>query len=253
MMRRSVVQQRNNWFKLALILSSIVHLRCCWQALRSCRHSSPWLLRSSTLYRPCLWKAKDSIDPADYSSCDTTRPRPLRKLRFDLNETQFSEPLILQFRGRVCELSKQKFSSNVIEKCIRVASPQSKKILLEEMMNQTELEKLLRDSYANYVIQTAIEYSEPHIKQQLVDSIRPILPAIRMTPYGRRIQQKIQTTGSPNGIVFANAGPSTGHPQSHSQPPSRSNSYSQPSVRPTPVQQQSYPGPFIDGSQYYLH
>lgn len=34
----------------------------------------------------------------------------------DLNEMQFSEPLILQFRGRVCELSKQKFSSNVIEK-----------------------------------------------------------------------------------------------------------------------------------------
>jgi len=115
-------------------------------------------------------------------------------------------------------------------------------------MNQVELEKLLRDSYANYVIQTAIEYSEPHIKQQLVDSIRPILPAIRMTPYGRRIQQKIQTTGNPNGVVFPNASPSTGHP-----PPSRSNSYSQPSVRPTPVQQQPYPGPFLDGSQYYLH
>lgn len=34
----------------------------------------------------------------------------------DLADPMLSEPLILKFRGRVCDLSKQKFSSNVIEK-----------------------------------------------------------------------------------------------------------------------------------------
>ena len=34
----------------------------------------------------------------------------------DLGEPNLSEPVILQFRGMVCNLAKQKFSSNVIEK-----------------------------------------------------------------------------------------------------------------------------------------
>lgn len=34
----------------------------------------------------------------------------------DLGEPKLSEPVILRFAGRVCELARQKFSSNVIEK-----------------------------------------------------------------------------------------------------------------------------------------
>jgi hypothetical protein len=38
----------------------------------------------------------------------------------DLGEPTLSEPVILKFRGMICDLAKQKFSSNVIEK---VSSP----------------------------------------------------------------------------------------------------------------------------------
>lgn len=34
----------------------------------------------------------------------------------DLGEPKLSEPVILQFRGMICDLAKQKFSSNVMEK-----------------------------------------------------------------------------------------------------------------------------------------
>ena len=63
--------------------------------------------------------------------------------------------------------------------------------MIEEMLNSNELEKMLRDSFANYVVQTALDYAEPDTKTRLVEAIRPILPAIRQTPYGRRIQSKI--------------------------------------------------------------
>lgn len=43
-------------------------------------------------------------------------------------------------------------------KCIRVAEPATKNRFIEEMLNPAELEKLIRDSYANYVIQTAVSY-----------------------------------------------------------------------------------------------
>lgn len=46
--------------------------------------------------------------------------------------------------------------------------------------------------FANYVVQTALDYAEQNQRQQLIDAIRPILPMIRNTPYGKRIQSKIQ-------------------------------------------------------------
>ena len=64
-------------------------------------------------------------------------------------------------------------------------------MMIEEMLNTNELEKMLRDSFANYVVQTALDYADPETKTNLVDAIRPILPAIRSTPYGRRIHGRI--------------------------------------------------------------
>ncbi|TFK40914.1 ARM repeat-containing protein [Crucibulum laeve] len=110
----------------------------------------------------------------------------------DLNDNRFSDGVIRQFAGNVCALSVQKFSSNVIEKCVRVAEHSTRKMLIEELLNRTRLEKLLRDSYGNYCVQTALDYAEPTQRALLVEGIRPVLPLIRNTPYGKRIQNKLQ-------------------------------------------------------------
>ena len=72
-------------------------------------------------------------------------------------------------------------------------------MLIEEMLQPAELDRLLRDSFANYVIQTALDYANPPMKNRLVEAIRPHLPAIRTTPYGRRIQAKIQGSDGRSG------------------------------------------------------
>ncbi|KAF8633957.1 hypothetical protein AX15_001139 [Amanita polypyramis BW_CC] len=110
----------------------------------------------------------------------------------DLNDNRFSDAIIRQFFGNVCALSVQKFSSNVIEKCVRVAEHNTRKLLIDEFLNRTRLEKLLRDSYGNYCVQTALDYAEPGQRALLVEGIRPVLPLIRNTPYGKRIQNKLQ-------------------------------------------------------------
>ncbi|CAA7271426.1 unnamed protein product [Cyclocybe aegerita] len=110
----------------------------------------------------------------------------------DLNDNRFSDAVIRQFSGNVCALSVQKFSSNVIEKCIRVAEHNTRKLLIEELLNRSRLEKLLRDSYGNYCVQTALDYADPTQRALLVEGIRPVLPLIRNTPYGKRIQNKLQ-------------------------------------------------------------
>lgn len=50
---------------------------------------------------------------------------------------------------------------------------------------------MLRDSFANYVVQTAMDFADEHTKPLLIEQIRPIVPTIRNTPHGRRIASKI--------------------------------------------------------------
>jgi hypothetical protein len=110
----------------------------------------------------------------------------------DLNDPAFTTPMCAGFQGQIIELSKQKFSSNVIEKCIRCAEMPAKEKMIEELLNAEELEILMRDSYGNYVVQTALEFAPPDLCVHLIEIMRPILPSIRQTPYGRRIQSKVQ-------------------------------------------------------------
>ena len=109
----------------------------------------------------------------------------------DLAEPAFTDPLCYSFQGSIPLLSKQKFSSNVMEKCLRGAQSSVTRMMIEEMLNANELEKMLRDSFANYVVQTALDYADPDTKSRLIEAIRPILPAVRSTPYGRRIHGRI--------------------------------------------------------------
>lgn len=116
-----------------------------------------------------------------------------------MNDSRFISAIVNQFRNNVCALSAQKFSSNVVEKCIRVADLEGRKALISELIDRSRLERMLRDSFANYVVQTALDYAEPGQRAELVAIIRPVLPMIRNTPYGKRIQSKIQREGFHDG------------------------------------------------------
>lgn len=60
------------------------------------------------------------------------------------------------------------------------------------------MDKFLRDSYANYVIQTCLDFAEDDQRAQFIACIRPFLPSIRNTPYGKRIYSKIHNNPSNN-------------------------------------------------------
>lgn len=114
----------------------------------------------------------------------------------DLGDPKLVPQICDQFKRNVASLSKQKFSSNVIEKCLRTANDYTRRLLIDEMLRGHELEKMLRDSYANYVVQTAMDHADPETRHLLVDRIRPILPSMRQTPHGRRIAGKIMAIES---------------------------------------------------------
>jgi hypothetical protein len=72
-----------------------------------------------------------------------------------------------------------------------VAEKSTRQWMVEEFLESDILGTLLQDPYANYVIQTALGVSDAEQRNRLVEAIRPHLPALRNTPYGKRIQNKI--------------------------------------------------------------
>ncbi|KAH0537041.1 hypothetical protein FGG08_006139 [Glutinoglossum americanum] len=129
--------------------------------------------------------------------------RALQKMIEFISTPEQIQTIIHSLQDKVVALIQDLNGNHVIQKClnrlsaedaqaIRVAEASTKRQMIEEMLNPHELEKMLRDSYANYVVQTAMDWADSDTRQSLIDNIRPLLPAIRTTPYGRRIQSKIQ-------------------------------------------------------------
>lgn len=113
----------------------------------------------------------------------------------DLGVQGYTDSMVQRLLGGICELSVQKFSSNVVEKCFRSASPQLQRALLAEIMEPATFHELVMDNYGNYVIQTALESTkslDPETKRQLAASIQTALMVTR-SPYGRRIMSKLKS------------------------------------------------------------
>lgn len=112
----------------------------------------------------------------------------------DLPFPGLASRLARRFLGHIPILSTQKFSSNVVEKllqCLNVTDVQTRAAIIQELVEYDNLLYLLQDPYANYVIQTSLNVSEPVQHARLVEAIRPHLTSLRNTPYGKRIQNKI--------------------------------------------------------------
>ncbi|KAJ1724255.1 hypothetical protein LPJ53_001468 [Coemansia erecta] len=121
----------------------------------------------------------------------------------ELGIMEYSEPLIQRFVDHICGLSVQKFSSNVMEKCIRIASAATRRLLVAPLLQREKLEILMRDSYGNYVVQTAMDFADQTQRLEIIEAIIPLLPLIRHTPYGKRIFIKLQRDGFVSAVPSA--------------------------------------------------
>lgn len=101
-----------------------------------------------------------------------------------------SHKLIRNLLGNITDLCTQKFSSNVVEKCLKVADLETKRNMLTEIIETEVLPQLLNDRFANFVIQTALDVAEPEQRQLLVKNILPHLGR-HYSPYTKRLQKKI--------------------------------------------------------------
>jgi hypothetical protein len=70
-----------------------------------------------------------------------------------------SAKLASQFKGNYVNLSTQKFSSHVVEKCLRYVAESRPKIV-QELLAFPHFDHLMQDPYCNYVVQRALEVTK---------------------------------------------------------------------------------------------
>ncbi|KAF6994295.1 hypothetical protein CFC21_011031 [Triticum aestivum] len=98
--------------------------------------------------------------------------------------------LAQQFEGKYIHLSMQKFSSNVVEKCLKVFKEADKANIILELLSAPQFERLLLHPYANYVVYAALQNSKGSLHSALTNAIRPHVELLRTSPYCKRIYSR---------------------------------------------------------------
>ncbi|XP_040080925.1 pumilio homolog 2 isoform X5 [Oryx dammah] len=126
--------------------------------------------------------------------------------------------IVSEIRGKVLALSQHKFASNVVEKCVTHASRAERALLIDEVCCQNDgphsaLYTMMKDQYANYVVQKMIDMAEPAQRKIIVHKIRPHITTLRKYTYGKHILAKLEKYylknspdlgpigGPPNGML----------------------------------------------------
>ncbi|XP_059837774.1 pumilio homolog 2-like isoform X4 [Hypanus sabinus] len=105
--------------------------------------------------------------------------------------------IVAEIRGKVLALSQHKFASNVVEKCVTHASRTERALLIDEICCQNDgphsaLYTMMKDQYANYVVQKMIDVAEPAQRKIIMHKIRPHITTLRKYTYGKHILAKLE-------------------------------------------------------------
>lgn len=125
-------------------------------------------------------------------------------------DAKFPTKIVERLTGQIYQLSKQKFSSNVIEKCLKVGDNDCVRHIMNEFIfnpkintNESyfrlkvrdEIVKLLQDDFGNYVIQTCLNESLTKAPKEYLLMIKLLLPIQRQlscTSYGKKISHHLE-------------------------------------------------------------
>jgi pumilio RNA-binding family len=98
-------------------------------------------------------------------------------------------------RGNVLKYSQHKYASNVIERCLREGSNSQRTHVIEEILgeeNSNTLEAMMRDQFANYVVQRMFDVADERTKHQMIISIKPHIASLKRYNYGKHIISKLE-------------------------------------------------------------
>ncbi|KAJ1338856.1 hypothetical protein BSLG_006493 [Batrachochytrium salamandrivorans] len=105
--------------------------------------------------------------------------------------------VISKVKGQVLTMSKHKFASNVVEKCVAFGSASDRQDFIDEIATTksdgtTALFTMMKDQFANYVVQKMLEVASEPQRIMLVTKIKPQLPSLKKFTYGKHLISKVE-------------------------------------------------------------
>ncbi|KAF8935476.1 mRNA binding protein puf3 [Haplosporangium gracile] len=105
--------------------------------------------------------------------------------------------VVSKVMGQVLQLSKHKFASNVVEKCVAYGSPSDRQKLIEEVITTkpdgtSPLVLMMKDQFANYVVQKMLDVVDGEQRDVLVAKIKPHLQSLKKYTYGKHLITKVE-------------------------------------------------------------
>lgn len=114
----------------------------------------------------------------------------------DLNSYSVNAKLAHIFMSSIQQLATQKFSSNVIEKCLQQNKEDVQQEMIAEIGKAENISKMIGDQYANYgiiyiVVQRALTLARPPVLGKMLALIRPRLEELKNSHFGKKIYIKL--------------------------------------------------------------
>ena len=113
--------------------------------------------------------------------------------------------LIREVKEHLLDFSQHKFASNVVEKCLQYASRRDRDEMVWSIINYTfdasnpvdnkghcVLESMVRDPYANYVVQKVIDVSDERQRAAILRYVRENIAQLRRYTYGKHIIVRLE-------------------------------------------------------------
>ncbi|XWS20607.1 hypothetical protein CRYUN_Cryun31cG0117200 [Craigia yunnanensis] len=104
--------------------------------------------------------------------------------------------IISKLTGKIVQMSQHKYASNVVEKCLVYGDSAERELLVEEIIGQSDendtLLTMMKDQFANYVVQKVLEVSNDGQRVLLLDRIRVHLCALKKYTYGKHIAARFE-------------------------------------------------------------
>ena len=118
-------------------------------------------------------------------------------LQFVMNKKDYliNDIILLKIINNLIKYSKQKYSSNIIEKCLETCSPNAVNKLIEILKNDIIVRELIKDLFGNYVIQKLLIICPDNvIRNHILGIIASEFNALTKLSFGHKLIKKLLLT-----------------------------------------------------------
>ena len=106
------------------------------------------------------------------------------------DEKKLIEPIYSYISKNIVNLSKQKYSSNVVDTFI-MKNDTFSKMIINDIIKNNQIKDMILDQFGNYVIQKAMSISDQETLNKIIEQIKPIVPELLLSNFGKKIINKL--------------------------------------------------------------